>query len=84
MISRLAIESAILLLVVLGKKFTRFDRSVQMIFLRREGASRIVCKGTRWAIGFVEVNKYTSVFVGVRVMIAPGWIGPMVIGLIHD
>src|SRR5689334_18606131 len=70
--------------MLLGVNLSGFDRCIQTVFLGREGAGRVFCKGTGWTVGFVEVNEYPAVLMGIGVMITPGGIGLAVIGQVHE
>src|SRR5690349_23745028 len=61
-----------------------FDGDVQVIFLRREGTGGIFGERTGRTVGFVEVDEYLAVFMGVGVMIATGRIRWIAIGQIHE
>ena len=71
-------------LVLSRVNLSRFDRDIQMIFLRREGAGGILCEGTGRTVGFVEINEYLAIFVRVGVMITTGWIGRVAVGQVHE
>src|SRR5215207_9147793 len=62
----------------------RFDGDLQVIFLRREGAGGELGERTGRTVGFIEVDVYVSVFMGVGVMIATGWICWVAVRQIHE
>ena len=76
--------SALFLILVLRVDLSSFDRSLQMIFLRWEGAGGIVCKRTGRTVGFVEINKYFAIFVRIRVVVATRGIRLVVVGQVHE
>ena len=61
-----------------------FDRDIQMIFLRREGAGGVLSERAGRAIGFVKVNEYFAVLVRISVMITTGWVRRVAIGQVHE
>ena len=66
-------------------KLTRFNGNLQMIFRRGKCASGVLGKGTRQVIGFVKINKkFLALLVRIGVMITPGWISGLAVGLIHE
>src|SRR4026208_1806686 len=67
-----------------GVNLSSFDRDIQVIFLRREGACGILSKCTRRTIGLVKVNEYFAVFVSIGVMITAGWVGRVAVRQIHE
>ena len=62
----------------------RFDRHIQVIFLRREGAGGKFCERAGRAVGFVEINKYLSVFMRIGVVITPRGLGGVAVCQVHE
>src|SRR5690349_1680342 len=60
------------------------DGDVQVIFLRREGTCGKLGECTGRTVGFIEVDENVSVFMGIGVMIATGWICWVAVRQIHE